>query len=81
MPLGTLNDSQQPGELVGLDYVGPMDGKHILVKADSMYRVLQLDVCSSAIAETSIVGLRKWRKKYGLMDRLISDQGTHFCNE
>lgn len=25
--------------------------------------------------------LRKWRKKFGLIDRLVTDQGRHFCNE
>lgn len=80
MPLGTSNDIQDPGELVGMYFVGPMDQKY-LVKVDFMSRVVQLDVCSSATAETTIAGLKKWRKKFGLMDRLVTDQGRHFCYE
>lgn len=32
--MGTLNDSLRPGEVMGMDYVGPVDGKYMLVKVD-----------------------------------------------
>lgn len=73
-----MNDRQQPGKVLGMDFVGPMDQKYLLVKVDFMSRVVQLDVCSAANAKATIAGLKKWRKKFELMDKLVSDQGKHF---
>lgn len=43
--MGTLNDSVRPGEVLGINYVGPMDKKYMLVKMDFFSRMVKLDLC------------------------------------
>lgn len=78
--LGTLNDSSRPGEVLGMDYVAPMDGKYLPVKVDFFCAWFKLDVCPIAYAASTLQGIVRWERKFGLVQKLVIDQGKHFKN-
>lgn len=43
-----------------MDFIGPVDGVHILVKVHYFSTKIQLEVCGSADADHVVRGLNRW---------------------
>lgn len=46
----TVIDSQFPGQVLGIDFVGPVDGVYLLVMVDYFTRKVQVDLCDKTDA-------------------------------
>lgn len=78
--LGTLNNSEYSGQIVGMDSVGFIGQEYLSVKIDYMSRLVQVNVCSEANSRSVLQGVMEWERTYGRMDGLVTDRGTHFNN-
>ena len=84
-PLGHVRDPDRPGELISLDFVGPIKppsagNKYILMIIDHLTRWSMAVACSSCKTEVVLPVLEKWMHHRGKPRRIFSDQGTHFTS-
>lgn len=81
-PLGSLTHATQRCELLHIDYLAMFNGYLLVIKDDLTSKV---DLFSSAgpDAATVVSALILWRARYHLPNDaiLMSDQGSHFCNQ
>lgn len=57
----TINNSKWPGKVIGIDFIGPINGIYILVKAYFMTRMIQLDMFSTSKAKAMLPWSSNWR--------------------
>lgn len=84
-PLGHVRDSDRPGELISLDFVGPIKPtsggyKYILVLIDHLTRWSMAVACRSCKTEVVLPILDSWVRQRGKPQRIFTDQGTHFTS-
>lgn len=78
--LGTLNNSWRPSEVIGMNYVHPMDGKYMLIKIDFFSQMVRLDVCDAANVASTLRGIGRWERKFELVHKIVMYQDKHFKN-
>lgn len=84
-PLGHVRNPDRPGELISLDFVGPIKppsagSKYILVIIDHLTRWSMAVACNSCKTEVVLPVLEEWMRHRGKPQRIFSDQGTHFTS-
>ena len=62
---------------VGESYTGQL---YILVIKDGLTGYVELIPCVHADAETTVIGVMDWIKRFGAFQWLVSDNGSHFKN-
>lgn len=58
-----------------MDFIGLVDGQHVLVKVDFFSRKVQLDVCDVPDAAHVMRGLHRWMDVNGQVGQVVSDAG------
>lgn len=79
--LGSLNNSVKPNEIIGMDFIGPVDGKYMLVMVDFLSRRVQVSVCKRADRDSVLIGLMRWVQECGPVKKVVSDEGRQFTSE
>lgn len=51
-----MNDSQKPNDVVGMEFIGLVDDRYLLVIVDFMSKRVQVDVCRKADGESVLRG-------------------------
>lgn len=78
--MSTLNFSIFLGDVVGLDFVGLVEGVYLLIKVDYFTRVVQVDLCEKFDSKNVIRGLERWFSLRGNIRRIRTNGGTYFDN-
>lgn len=78
--MSSLNKFSKPGEAFGLDYIGLIEGKDLLVKIDYLSKLVELDVCDQADSKHTVSVIEKWESHRGLIGYLVADGAKHFKN-
>lgn len=78
--LSSLNRFEKLGEALGLDYVGPIEVKYLLVKIDYFSKMVELDVCKQADAKHTLPGIKRWEDSRGPEETIVNDGAKHFDN-
>lgn len=78
---GTLNDNMRPNKVIGMNFIGLVDGRYLLVIVDFLSRRVQVDVYRKAHGGHVMAGLRQWLRECGPVRSLTTNQGRHFCGE
>ena len=87
IPTGIMAPPQEPFELVSMDFIDnsknpSADFKYILVFVDHFSRfVIAIPTMNQLAATVARVLVQEVICKYGCPRRLLSDQGSHFCNK
>lgn len=76
-----MNESSKSNEVVGMDFIGPVDGRYLILIVDYLSRRVQVEVCKKADRDNLIASLQRWVREYGPVRCLITDQGLHFMGE
>lgn len=76
-----MSNSARPNDVVGMDFIEPIDNKYLLVTLNFLSKRVQLEVCKKADGESVLGGLRPWSQKYGPIRCLMTDQGRHFMGD
>lgn len=79
--LGTLNASTRPNDIVGMDFIEPLDGRYILVAVEFFSRRVQVEVCRNADEASVVRSLRRWVSDCGPIRKLVTDQGRQFTGD
>lgn len=79
--MGSLNDSVKPNEIVGMDFIGSVNGRYLLLIMDFLPRRTQVNVYRKANGESVLDGLQIWVQECGPVRKVVSDQGRQFSSE
>lgn len=77
--LRTLNTSTRPNKIIGMDFIGFVEGRYLLITVDFIFRKVQVDVHKNADRGSIVRSLRRWVSKCGSIKKLVTDQGRHFA--
>lgn len=86
-PLQPLPEADRPFQFISLDIVGPLPktergNRYVLSIIDHFSRYLVMAPLGDQTAETvSVTLVRDWILKFGVPERLLSDQGSNFTSE
>lgn len=69
--------TKQPGDNIGLDFIVPVDKKHILAKVDFLSRKVQLEACELDDTENVLRGLDSYLQTRGAVRRIVIDGVRH----
>lgn len=78
--LSSLNRFAKAREALGLDYIGSIDGKYILVKIYYFNKLIELDGGEQANTKHTLAGIEKWEDSMGSVATIITDGAEHFDN-
>ena len=70
-----------PIDRIHLDYFGPFYGKNYLVLVDSFSKWCEVAITRSINATSTLDICRNWFSRYGLLNQVITDNGTQFKSE
>lgn len=59
--------------MVGMDFVGPVDGRYLLVIFDFLSRRVQMDMHRTADGSKVISSLQRWVQECGPIKILVTD--------
>ena len=81
--LGHLPDAQRVGELLSMDFIGPLKSaqsgmRYIFTLVDSLSRLRFAIPCMKPNIENAKKGIGKWIERYGYPSRILSDRGAAF---
>lgn len=81
-PLGHLPDPSTPGELIGLDFIGPLrrargNVRYILVIVDHLTRWCEAIPFRASNAINVIKGLEKWKSRCGVPKSVVCDNASY----
>lgn len=84
-PLAEAAHSVKPHALLHLDWTeldASYDGfKYVLVVKDDFSQYVELFPSRNANAEAVVRALEQWFSRFGIVQQLVTDQGTHFKNQ
>lgn len=78
---GTMNNGKKPNDIVGMDFIGPMDNRYMLMIVEFLSQRMQMDVCKRADKESVLRDLCCWIQECRPVRCLIIDQGRHFLGD
>ncbi|CAB4007683.1 Retrovirus-related Pol poly from transposon [Paramuricea clavata] len=70
-----------PWKRIHIDYAGPYLGKMFLVVVDAYSKYLEIVPMSNATSTTTITALRHIFSNFGLLEHIVSDNGSQFTSE
>ncbi|XP_034272454.2 uncharacterized protein K02A2.6-like [Pantherophis guttatus] len=69
-----------PWSRIHIDFVGPMQGRHLLIVVDAFSKWLEVVPMASTTTEATIRALRRLFATHGLPDVLVSDNGPQLTS-
>ena len=69
-----------PWERIHVDFAGPFMNKMFMIAVDSHSKWLEIEIMPNVTSETTIEKLRDMFARYGLPERLVSDNGPQFTS-
>lgn len=60
---------------------GEADMTYVLIIKEDHYGFVQIHSCKTKIADDTATALLVWHRKFGTVNKWVSDEGTHFTNE
>ena len=79
--LGHLPRPSAPGELVCMDFFGPLRGRSLLVLQDRYSRWLDVEVVTNRDSPTVAWALAMWSARYGFPRAVMTDNAPAFLGE
>ena len=83
-PIGALEHSTAPAQLLHMDYLycgeSNSGDTYILVIMDDFSHLLTLTPAISCSADVVVSALLHWFSLFGIPQKIVSDQGSHFLN-
>ena len=80
-PLHSWTWPEKPWERIHIDYLGPVEGKMMLVAVDSHSKWPEVIIVNSMTSAKTVAVLREMFARNGLPLQLVSDNGPQFCSE
>ena len=80
-PLHSWTWPEKPWERIHIDYLGPVEGKMMLVAVDSHSKWPEVIIVNSTTSAKTVAVLREMFARNGLPLQLVSDNGPQFCSE
>ena len=84
-PMGTQLIAEYPGEVLMMDYIlvwpSEFGRRYVLMLQDKMSKLTQFVVTPETTAVPACRGVIDWSSKFGLLEWIISDGGTHAFHE
>lgn len=78
--LGSMNHTESLGDQVGLDFIGRVNNKHILLMIYYFSRRVRLVGCDAANGDHVVRGVEGWLQRRGYIRQIMTDGGKAFAN-
>lgn len=75
---GSMNQVRDPGDQVGLDFIGTVDGVQVLVMVDYLSRRKKLEACD--VVDRNHKGIEGWLRIRGGIRQIVTDGDKAFDN-
>ena len=80
-PLHPWDWPKMPWQRVHIDFAGLFMGKMFLIVVDSHSEWFEVEIMPSITCEATIAKLRDMFSRYGILQQLVSDNGSQFTSE
>lgn len=78
---GNLAPVFEPGERLGCDLIGPIDGQYICTVVDHLTRYMQATILAKATANLVIAALDQWLSLNGEVKSILLDNASYFSGK